>query len=247
MFLVYKKGLGQNTKNPTVLHGYGGFNISLKPGFMKSIVPFLERGGLYAIANIRGGGEFGEEWHKAGTKKQKQNTFDDFIAAAEWLIENKYTDPSHLCISGASNGGLLVGAVMTQRPKLVKAVIMGVPVVDMLRYHLFHGGRHWIPDWGSPEDPDMFEYLFNYSPYHNVKNGVEYPAILVVTSDKDDRVHPGQAFKMTALLQEVNKENPVILRLERNAGHGGASDVSRWVEGDADKWSFIFWQLGITR
>ena len=245
MFLVYKKGLQQNSKNPTVLYGYGGFNISMRPGFMKSIIPFLERGGLYVIANIRGGGEFGEEWHKAGTKKQKQNTFDDFIAATEWLMENKYTDSDHLCISGASNGGLLVGAVMTQRPELIKAVIMGVPVVDMLRYHLFHGGRHWIPDWGSAEDPEMFEYLLRYSPYHNVKDGVEYPATMIVTSDKDDRVHPGQAFKMTARLQEVNSRNPILLRLERNAGHGGASDVSRWINEDADKWSFVFWQLGV--
>ncbi len=245
MFLVYKKGLIKGGMNPTVLYGYGGFNHSMKPGFMKSIIPFLERGGLYAIANIRGGGEFGEEWHKAGTKKQKQNTFDDFIAAAEWLIENKYTNSSRLCISGASNGGLLVGAVMIQRPELVKAVIMGVPVVDMLRYHLFHGGRHWIPDWGSAEDPKMFEYLLNYSPYHNVKDEIEYPSTIVVTSDKDDRVHPGQAFKMTARLQETNKSNPIILRLERNAGHGGASDVSRWVEESADEWSFVFWQLNM--
>ncbi len=246
MFLVYKKGLRQNGKNPTVLHGYGGFNISMKPAFMKSIIPLLERGGLYVTANIRGGGEFGEEWHKAGTKKQKQNTFDDFIAAAEWLIENNYTDSARLAISGASNGGLLVGAVITQRPELVKAVLMGAPVVDMLRYHLFHGGRHWIPDWGSAEDPEMFEYLLRYSPYHNVRDGVEYPATMITTSHKDDRVHPGQAFKMAARLQEVNKKNPILLRLERNAGHGGASDISRRIEEDADKWSFIFWQLGVT-
>lgn len=247
MFLVYKKGLEQNGNNSTVLHGYGGFNISMRPGFMKSIIPFLERGGLYVTANIRGGGEFGEEWHKAGTKKQKQNTFDDFIAAAEWLIANKYTDSRHICISGGSNGGLLVGAVMTQRTDLVKAVLMGVPVVDMLRYHLFHGGRHWIPDWGSPEDPEMFEYLLNYSPYHNIKDGVEYPATIIVTSDKDDRVHPGQAFKFTARLQDVNSKNPILLRLERNAGHGGANDVSRYIEEDVDKWSFIFWQLEVDR
>lgn len=245
MFLVYKKGLERNGRNPIVLYGYGGFSISLQPSFMKSIVPFLERGGLYVIANLRGGGEFGEEWHKAGTRKQKQNTFDDFIAAGEWLIENKYTDSQHLCIYGGSNGGLLVGAVMTQRPDLMKAVIMSVPVVDMLRYHLFHGGRHWIPDWGSAEDPDMLEYLLNYSPYHNVKDAVEYPSTIVMTSDKDDRVHPGQAFKMTARLQEVNSKNPILLRLEKNAGHGGASDVSRWVEEDTDKWSFVFWQLGV--
>ncbi len=247
LFLVYKKGLEKNGVNPTVLYGYGGFNISMKPGFMKSIIPFLARGGLYGIAKIRGGGEIGEALHKAGTKKQKQNTFYYFIAAAEWLVENQYTNSEHLCMYGGSSGGLLVGAVMTQRPDLMKAVIMAVPVVDMLRYHLFHGGRHWIPDWGSPEDPEMFEYLLKYSPYHNVKDGVEYPATLVVTSDKDDRVHPGQSFKMTARLQEVNKNNSIILRLQRNAGHSGGSDVPRWIEEDADKWSFVFWQLGITK
>jgi prolyl oligopeptidase len=245
MFLVYKKGLERNGKNPTVLYGYGGFNISMEPAFMKSIIPFLERGGLYVVTNLRGGGEFGEMWHQAGTKKNKQNTFDDFIAAIEWLIAHDYTDSAHVCISGDSNGGLLVGAVMTQRPDLVKAVIMGVPVVDMLRYHLFHGGRHWIPDWGSPEDPEMFEYLLGYSPYHNVREGVEYPATMIVTSDKDDRVHPGQAFKMTARLQAVNTTNPILLRLKRNAGHGGASDVSRWIDEDVDRWSFIFWQLEV--
>ncbi|MCL5006748.1 MAG: prolyl oligopeptidase family serine peptidase [Patescibacteria group bacterium] len=215
MFLIHKRNLRKDGFNPTVLYGYGGFNISLTPSFNKSIIPFIERGGVYAIANIRGGGEFGEEWHKAGTKKQKQNTFDDFISAAKWLIDNHYTDSDHLAVSGASNGGLLVGAFMTQEPKLAKAVIMGVPVADMLRYHLFHGGRHWIPDYGSAEDPDIFTYLLKYSPYHNVSDNIEYPATLIITGDKDDRVHPGQAFKITARLQEVNKNNPIILRVER--------------------------------
>ena len=245
MFLIHKRNLRKDRLNHTVLYGYGGFNISLTPSFNKSIIPFIERGGVYAITNLRGGGEFGEEWHAAGTKKQKQNTFDDFIAAAKWLIENRYTNSDHLAISGASNGGLLVGAFMTQEPALAKAVIMGVPVADMLRYHLFHGGRHWIPDYGSAEDLDMFDYLLKYSPYHNIRDQVEYPATLIVTGDKDDRVHPGQAFKIAARLQEVNKNNPIILRVERNAGHGGASDISRLIEKAADEWSFIFWQLGV--
>ena len=246
MFLVYKKGLKKDGKNPTVLYGYGGFNIKILPSFMKVIIPLLDRGGIFAIANIRGGGEFGTAWHTAGTKKQKQNTFDDFITAAEWLIKNNYTNSNQLTISGASNGGLLVGAVMTQRPELVKAVIMGVPVVDMLRYHLFHGGRHWIPDWGSPEDKDMFPYLLSYSPYHNVKESTKYPATLIITSDQDDRVHPGQAFKMAARLQEANISNsPILLRVERKAGHSGAVDVSRYIDKAVDEWSFIFSQLGI--
>lgn len=246
MFLIHKKGLQQNSDTPTVLYGYGGFNIKMLPSFMFSIIPFIQRGGLYAIANIRGGGEFGTAWHTAGTKKQKQNTFDDFIAAAEWLIAKSYTNSNQLAISGGSNGGLLVGAVMTQRPELVKAVVMSVPVVDMLRYHLFHGGRHWIPDWGSAEDKDMFSYLLEYSPYHNVKDRVKYPATFIATSDQDDRVHPGQAFKMAARLQEANVgENPIILRVERKAGHGGAVDVSRYIDKAVDQWSFIFSQLGI--
>ncbi|MBI2674115.1 MAG: S9 family peptidase [Candidatus Yanofskybacteria bacterium] len=245
MFLVHKKGLAKTGANPTVLYGYGGFHISLTPGFMKNIIPFLERGGLYAIANLRGGDEFGEKWHKAGTKKQKQNTFDDFIAAAEWLIENKYTDSRHIVISGASNGGLLVGAAMTQRPDLFKAVVMDVPVADMLRYHLFHGGRHWIPDYGSAEDPEMFPYLLQYSPYHNVEENVEYPPTIIITADRDDRVHPGQAFKMAARLQAVNSHNPIILRVERNAGHGGGSDISRYINTETDEWGFIFWSSGI--
>lgn len=245
MFLVHKKNLSQNKHNPVLLNGYGGFNISLRPSFTKSVLPFLERGGIYAVANIRGGGEFGEEWHKAGTKKKKQNVFDDFIAAAEWLIKNEYTSSEYLAISGGSNGGLLVGAVMTQRPKLVKAVIMSVPLTDMLRYHLFHGGRHWIPDYGSVEDKNMFSYLLKYSPYHNVKDGVEYPATMVITSDNDDRVHPGQAFKMVARLQKIKSNNPIILRVERNAGHSGASDISRYINKAVDEWSFIFDQLGI--
>jgi prolyl oligopeptidase len=246
MFLIHHKDFSLNGENPTVLYGYGGFNISLTPGFNKNIIPFVQRGGLYVIANIRGGGEFGEAWHKAGTKKEKQNVFADFICAGEWLIQNKYTNSSHLAISGGSNGGLLVGAVMTQRPDLVKAIIMAVPVADMLRYHLFHGGRHWIPDYGSADDEEIFPYLLAYSPYHNVKDGINYPATLILTSDQDDRVHPGQAFKMAARLQEANSSNnPILLRVQRKAGHGGAVDISKYIDTSVDQWSFIFWQLGV--
>lgn len=246
MFLVHNKNLKLVGKIPTVLYGYGGFGISLTPDFKKHIIPFIKRGGLYVVANIRGGAEFGEKWHKAGTKKEKQNVFDDFIGCAEWLIKNKYTNSEHLAISGGSNGGLLVGAVMTQRPELIKAVVMGVPVADMLRYHLFHGGRHWIPDYGSAEEQDIFPYLLAYSPYHNIKDGVKYPATIIITSDQDDRVHPGQAFKMLAGLQEKNvSDNPIILRVERKAGHGGAIDISRYISKAVDEWSFLFWQLGV--
>ena len=246
MFLVYKKGLAINGNAPTVMYGYGGFNISKTPSFMKHIIPFIERGGLYVIANIRGGGEFGEEWHKAGTKRQKQNVFDDFISVAKWLIENNYTNSNRLAIAGGSNGGLLVGAVMTQRPELFRAVVMSVPVADMLRYHLFHGGRHWIPDYGSAEDEDMFPYLLAYSPYHNVKDGTPYPSTIIITADQDDRVHPGQAFKMAARLQETNiSTNPILLRVERKAGHGGAVDVSRYINKAVDEWSFVFKELGM--
>ncbi len=246
MFLIHKNNLEKIGKNPVFLCGYGGFGISQTPSFMKSIIPFVTRGGIFAIANIRGGGEFGQKWHEAGTKKQKQNVFDDFIAAGEWLIKNNYTNSEHLAIAGASNGGLLVGAVMTQRPELFKAVIMSVPVADMLRYHLFHGGRLWISDYGSAEDKDMFSYLLKYSPYHNVKNGIRYPATMIITSDQDDRVHPGQAFKMTARLQEANSsDNPIILRVESKAGHSGAADISRYINMAIDEWSFVFKLLKI--
>lgn len=245
MFLIYKKGLKLNSKNPTVIYGYGGFGVSVTPAFMKSIIPFVMSGGIFAIPNIRGGGEFGEAWHKAGTKKQKQNSFDDFIYSALWLIKNKYTNSSHLAISGGSNGGLLVGAVMTQKPELFKAVVMSVPVADMTRFHLFHGGRHWIPDYGDPEDPKMLPYLFSYSPYHNVKECIQYPATLIETSDKDDRVHPGQSFKIGARLQEVSGSDNILLRIEKNAGHSGAMDISRYIDKATDEWSFIFWQLGL--
>ncbi|MDP3697762.1 MAG: prolyl oligopeptidase family serine peptidase [Candidatus Taylorbacteria bacterium] len=246
MFIVSKKGLKRNGKNPVMLYGYGGFNISITPSFAKTTIPFLEAGGIYVEANLRGGSEFGEKWHEAGMRKNKQNVFDDFIAAAEFLIAKKYTSNNKLAIFGWSNGGLLTGACLNQRPDLYKAVVIGNPVLDMLRYHLFDGGRLWIPDYGSAEEPDMVPYLLSYSPYHNVKNGTKYPATLILTSDSDDRVHPGQAYKTAARLQEVNaSKNPILLRVETKAGHGGAAAISATIEQYADIWSFVFWQLGV--
>jgi prolyl oligopeptidase len=246
MFLIYKKGLTRNGANPTVLYGYGGFEVSLTPSFMKSIVPFVMRGGIFAIANLRGGGEFGKAWHEAGMRKLKQNVFDDFAAAAEWLIASGYTCRNRLAIYGGSNGGLLVTATITQQPNLVKAAIAKVPVTDMLRFHLFFGGRHWVPEYGDPDDPDMFPYLLGYSPYHNVHDGVRYPATLIMTADSDDRVHPMHSYKMVARLQEANaSDNPILLRVERKAGHGGASAISKLIEEQADFWSFVFDQLNV--
>src|SRR3989344_3111235 len=246
IFIISKNGLKLNGKNPTMLYGYGGFNISITPSFTKTTIPFLEAGGIYAVANLRGGSEFGEKWHEAGMRRNKQNVFDDFIAAAEFLISEKYTSKNKLAIFGWSNGGLLTGACLNQRPDLYKAVVIGNPVLDMLRYHLFYGGRLWIPDYGSAEEPDMVSYLLSYSPYHNVKNRTKYPATLILTSDSDDRVHPGQAYKTAARLQEANaSKNPILLRVETKAGHGGAAAISATIEQYADIWSFVFWQLGI--
>jgi prolyl oligopeptidase len=246
MFLIHKKGLPRNGANPTVLYGYGGFEVSLTPSFMKSIVPFVMRGGVFAIANLRGGGEFGKAWHEAGMRKSKQNVFDDFAAAAEWLVASGYTCQNRLAIYGGSNGGLLVTATITQQPNIVKAAIARVPVTDMLRFHLFFGGRHWIPEYGDPDDPDMFPYLLGYSPYHNVHDGVRYPATLIMTSDSDDRVHPMHSYKMVARLQEANaSDNPILLRVERKAGHGGAGAISKWIEEQTDLWSFVFDQLNV--
>ncbi len=246
MFLVYRSDLQKNGNNPAMLYGYGGFDISLRPVYATNPIPLIMRGGIYAVANLRGGGEFGREWHEAGMKKNKQNVFDDFIAAAEYLISEKYTSKEKLAIMGGSNGGLLVSAVETQRPDLVGAVVCRVPVADMLRYHLHHGGRHWIPDFGDPADADMFPYLLGYSPYHNVKDGESYPATLIMTSDGDDRVHPLHAYKLAARLLEANvSDHPILMRVEMKAGHGGAQAVSRAVEQEADMWSFVFDQLGI--
>lgn len=246
MFLIHRRGLELNGSNPVMLYGYGGFNVSNTPVFSKSAVPYIEHGGVYAIANIRGGGEFGEKWHEAGKRDKKQNVFDDFAAAAEWLIKEKYTTSRRLAIFGWSNGGLLTAAVLTQRPELFKAVVIGAPVIDMLRYHLFFGGRHWIPDYGSVEEEEMFHCLLAYSPYQNVKDGTRYPATLIVTADKDDRVHPMHAYKMAARLQEANaSSNPILLRVETKAGHASPPAIPRLTEMYADIWSFVFQQLGI--
>lgn len=247
MFVVHERGLALTGDNPTVLYGYGGFDISLTPSFMKTIVPFLQRGGVYVIANLRGGGEFGREWHEAGVQYRKQNVFDDFAAAARHLISCGYTRKERLAIQGGSNGGLLTMATITQHPELVQAAVASVPVTDMLRYHLFHGGMFWIPDYGDPEDPAMREYLYEYSPYHRVRDGVSYPSVLIMTSDTDDRVHPMHSYKMAARLREAAAAGcRIILRVEGKAGHGGASAVSKLVATQADLWSFICKELGVT-
>jgi prolyl oligopeptidase len=243
---VYRNDLQKNGTNPTMLYGYGGFDVSIRPAYTTNPIPLIMRGGIYAVANLRGGGEFGREWHEAGMKKHKQNVFDDFIAAAEYLISEKYSSKEKIAIMGASNGGLLVSAVETQRPDLVQAVVCRVPVTDMLRFHLHHGGRHWIPDFGDPDDAGMLKYLLEYSPYHNVKDGEKYPATLIMTSDGDDRVHPLHAYKLAARLQEANaSEHPILMRVEMGAGHSGAQAVSRAVEQEADMWSFVFDQLKV--
>jgi prolyl oligopeptidase len=246
MFIVYKKGLKLDGKNPTLLYGYGGFNISMTAGFSASRIVWLENGGVYAQANLRGGGEYGEEWHKAGTKLKKQNVFDDFIAAAEYLIGENYTSSNYLAIQGGSNGGLLVGACMTQRPELFKVALPAVGVMDMLRYHRFSAGPGWAPDYGTAEDSkEMFEYLKGYSPLHNIKPGVSYPATMVTTSDHDDRVVPAHSFKFAATLQKNHKgNNPVIIRIETKSAHG-ASNLSKSIEATADAYAFIWYNMGI--
>lgn len=245
MFVIYKKGLEKNGKNPTILYGYGGFNISLKPRFSSSLVAWLENGGVYAQANLRGGGEYGEEWHVAGTKMQKQNVFDDFIAAGEYLINEKYTSSDYLALQGGSNGGLLVAATMTQRPDLAKVVFPQVGVLDMLRYHKFTAGAGWAYDYGTADDSEeMFEYLLNYSPYHALKEGVSYPATMVTTADHDDRVVPAHSFKFAARLQEYHKgANPVLIRIQTNAGHGSVSTEQR-VKLTTDLYAFAWYNMG---
>jgi prolyl oligopeptidase len=246
MFLVYKKGIKRTSKNPTLLYGYGGFNSSMTPSYGATVMAFLERGGLYAEPNLRGGGEFGEKWHQDGAKAKKQNVFDDFIAAAEWLIKNDYTDSQHLAAFGWSNGGLLTGAMITQRPELFKAVAVGAPVIDMLRYHKFHGGRFWISEYGNPDDLKVFKYLFKYSPYHRIKEGAKYPATIIVTAEGDDRVHPAHAYKFAARLQKANASgNSIIITVEKKAGHGGGASVSNFARQRADIYGFIAWQLGM--
>lgn len=247
LFLTYKKGLKRNGKNPVYLYGYGGFNVSYKPSFSAMRIPFLENGGIYAYAVLRGGNEYGEEWHLAGTKMQKQNVFDDFIASAEWLIENKYTDSNHLAIVGGSNGGLLVGACMTQRPDLYKVCIPSVGVMDMLRYHKFTIGWNWASDYGTSADSkEMFEYLKGYSPLHNLKKGIKYPATLVTTADHDDRVVPAHSFKFAATLQECQAgDAPTLIRIDSKAGHGGGKPLSKVLEEQADVYGFIMYQMGM--
>ena len=247
MFLTYRKGLKHNGKNPALIYGYGGFNISLSPNFSSMRIPFLENGGIYVQVNLRGGSEYGEEWHVAGTKMQKQNVFDDFISAAEWLVTNSFTSKDHIAIMGGSNGGLLVGACMTQRPDLFKVCIPQVGVMDMLRYHKFTIGWNWAPDYGTSEDSkEMFEYLYSYSPLHNLKKGVSYPATLVTTADHDDRVVPAHSFKFAATLQECQGGTaPVLIRIDSKAGHGGGKPLAKQLEEQADIYSFIMWNLGM--
>jgi prolyl oligopeptidase len=248
MIITYKKGTDLNGKNPTILYGYGGFNVSLTPSFSIANAVWLEQGGIYAVANLRGGGEYGKEWHDAGTQLKKQNVFDDFIAAAEYLIKQKYTSSDYLAIRGGSNGGLLVGAVMTQRPDLMKVALPAVGVLDMLRYHTFTAGAGWAYDYGTAEDnKEMFDYLLKYSPVHNVKTGVSYPATLVTTGDHDDRVVPAHSFKFAAELQAKQKAaNPVLIRIETNAGHGAGKPVSKTIEEAADIQVFTLFNMGFT-
>jgi prolyl oligopeptidase len=247
LIITYKKELVLNGKNPTLLYGYGGFNISLTPGFSTSNIVWMENGGVYAVANLRGGGEYGEDWHVQGTKMRKQNVFDDFIAAAEYLIKEKYTAKEYLAISGGSNGGLLVGAAMTQRPDLFKVALPAVGVLDMLRYHQFTAGAGWAFDYGTAQDsPEMFNYLKGYSPYHNLKEGVTYPATLVTTADHDDRVVPAHSFKFAARLQKAHKgDSPVLIRIETNAGHGAGKPTAKIIDEQADKWAFTFYNMNV--
>lgn len=246
MIITYKKGLERNGKNPTILYGYGGFNISLTPSFSIANAVWMEQGGIYAVPNLRGGGEYGKKWHDAGTKMQKQNVFDDFIAAAEYLIENDYTSSDYLAIRGGSNGGLLVGAVMTQRPNLVQVALPAVGVLDMLRYHTFTSGAGWAYDYGTAEESqEMFEYIRGYSPLHNIKEGVDYPATLVTTGDHDDRVVPAHSFKFAAELQAKHAgDDPVLIRIETNAGHGAGTPVSKTIEQYADIFGFTLYNMG---
>jgi prolyl oligopeptidase len=246
MFLVYKKGLKKSGENPTLLYGYGGFNVSLTPGFKASLFPWLDAGGVYAVANLRGGGEFGKEWHEAGRLSKKQNVFDDFIAAGEYLVQQRYTRPDRLAINGGSNGGLLVSAAMVQRPDLFGAVVCAVPLIDMVRYHLYGSGRTWIPEYGTAERAEDFAFIHAYSPYQQVKEGTQYPALLMLSSDHDDRVDPLHARKFVAAVQSARGNSaPALLRIERNAGHGGADQVNKAIAASADMFAFLFETFGM--
>jgi prolyl oligopeptidase len=246
MFLSYKKGLKLDGNNPTLLYGYGGFDISMTPGFSISRLTWMNMGGVYAVANLRGGGEYGEAWHEAGTKLHKQNVFDDFIAAAEYLIKNNYTKPAKLAVQGGSNGGLLVGAVLTQRPDLFGATLPAVGVMDMLRFNQFTAGRYWVDDYGSSANADEFKALYAYSPYHNIKPATKYPATLVTTADTDDRVVPGHSFKFAAAIQEAQAgPAPVLIRIETRAGHGGGKPTAKQIEETTDEMAFLVKNLGM--
>jgi prolyl oligopeptidase len=248
MFLTHKKGMKLNGNNPVYLYGYGGFDISIQPTYSFTYIPFIENGGILAIANLRGGGEYGEKWHLAGTKMHKQNVFDDFIGAAEYLIRNKYTNKNKIAIIGGSNGGLLVGACMTQRPDLFRVAVAQVGVMDMLRYHKFTIGWNWASDYGTSEDNrEMFEYLKGYSPLHNLRPGVNYPATLVTTADHDDRVVPAHSFKFAATLQACNSGlHPTLIRIDSKAGHGGGKPISKVLEEQADIYGFIMYNLNMS-
>ncbi|HZU13243.1 MAG TPA: prolyl oligopeptidase family serine peptidase [Chloroflexota bacterium] len=246
MFLVQRRDLDRSGPHPTVLTAYGGFNISMTPVFTRTAFLLMDHGGIYAMPNLRGGGEFGEEWHRAGMLGNKQNVFDDFIAAAEYLIAQGYTDRQHLAASGGSNGGLLMGAALTQRPDLFRAVVSAVPLLDMLRYHHFQIARLWIPEYGAADDPEQFPFLYAYSPYHHVRQGESYPAVLLMAAEFDTRVDPLHARKMAARLQAANaSEWPILLRIETNAGHGVGKPITKLVETQTDFWAFVFSQLGI--
>jgi prolyl oligopeptidase len=247
MIITYKKGMQLNGRNPVMLYAYGGFNVSLTPGFSVSNLVFMENGGVYAVANLRGGGEYGDAWHNAGTKLQKQNVFNDFIAAAEYLIKEKYTTKDYVAISGGSNGGLLVGAVMAQRPDLFRVCFPAVGVMDMLRYHKFTAGAGWAYDYGTADDnKEMFDYLFKYSPVHNLKKGTCYPATMVTTADHDDRVVPAHSFKFAAALQAAQTcNNPVFISIATKAGHGAGKPTSKIIEEQADKWAFLLYNMGL--
>src|SRR5579863_5939031 len=250
MFLVMRRGLTLTGSNPVLLTGYGGFNVSLTPDFNKAIFPWIYHGGIFAVANLRGGSEFGEDWHRAGMLDKKQNAFDDFIAAAEYLQREGYTDREHLAIRGGSNGGLLMGAMITQRPELFRAVVCQVTLLDMLRYQNFQIAKLWIPEYGSSDDPKQFGWLYAYSPYHHVQAGIAYPAILFMTADTDTRVDPMHAKKMAALMQDEaangrSKTRPILLRIEAKAGHGAGKPVTKQIEEYTDVYEFLFWQLGV--
>jgi prolyl oligopeptidase len=246
LFVVHRRGLVADGHRPTLLTGYGGFNVSLTPGFSRSTFLWLQSGGVYAVANLRGGGEYGTAWHEAGRLGHKQNVFDDFLAAARWLIDAGYTCPQRLAIMGGSNGGLLVGAALTQRPDLFRAVVCSVPLLDMLRYHRFRLARLWVSEYGSSEDPQQFSWLYAYSPYHRVQEGRDYPAVLLLTGESDSRVDPMHARKMAARLQQAQaSDKPILLRVETRSGHGAGKPLAKILDEATDTWTFLFDQLEV--